>query len=107
MGDELKPCPFCGGTVLRTGGDDKVVGVSCLRCEASGPNHYGKYEWDDRAAPPASDLREENARLRKALEFYACDLVSCDCETGKEDKDNVSCGYRARAALNPEGLSDA
>jgi hypothetical protein len=47
--EELKPCPFCGGTVLRTGGDDKIVGVSCLRCEACGPNHYGQHEWNDRA----------------------------------------------------------
>lgn len=46
--EELKACPFCGGTVLRTGGDDKIVGVSCLRCEACGPNHYGQHEWNDR-----------------------------------------------------------
>jgi len=52
--DEPFPCPFCGGTVLRTGGDDKIVGISCLRCEACGPNHYGKYEWNDRASPARS-----------------------------------------------------
>lgn len=46
---ELLPCPFCGGTNLKTGGDDKVVGVWCLTCQAAGPNHYGSREWDDRA----------------------------------------------------------
>lgn len=44
----LKPCPFCGGTNLKTGGDDKIVGVWCLTCEAAGPNHYGSREWNDR-----------------------------------------------------------
>jgi hypothetical protein len=44
----LKPCPFCGSTKLRTGGDDKIVGVWCLTCQAAGPNHYGSREWNDR-----------------------------------------------------------
>lgn len=50
MTDTLKPCPFCGGNNLKTGGDDKVVGVWCLTCQSAGPNHYGKHEWNDRAA---------------------------------------------------------
>ena len=43
------PCPFCGGTKLKTGGDDKIVGTWCLTCEASGPNEYGSFEWNSRA----------------------------------------------------------
>lgn len=46
----LLGCPFCGSTrSLASGGDDKFVGVRCLNCEAVGPNHYGKFEWDNRA----------------------------------------------------------
>ena len=50
----LLPCPFCGGTNLRSGGDDKVVGVACNDCEATGPNHYitGR-DWNARAPSPA------------------------------------------------------
>lgn len=44
------PCPFCGGTKLRSGGDDKTVMVWCVDCEATGPNGYaGKAEWNTRA----------------------------------------------------------
>ena len=48
--DALLPCPFCGETKLKTGGDDKIVGTWCLTCEASGPNEYGKFGWNHRAA---------------------------------------------------------
>jgi hypothetical protein len=68
--EELKPCPFCGGTVLRTGGDDKIVGVSCLRCEACGPNHYGQHEWNDRVGTTIS--AEAVLAIRDAL---LCDSV--------------------------------
>jgi hypothetical protein len=53
--EDLKPCPFCGGTNLKTGGDDKIVGVWCLTCQAAGPNHYGSREWNDRASPEPAD----------------------------------------------------
>ena len=49
---ELKPCPFCGGNNLESGGDDKYVGVRCRDCEAVGPNHYITYphahDWNTR-----------------------------------------------------------
>lgn len=55
MTDELKPCPFCGGTNLKTGGDDKYTGVWCMDCEAQGPNHYGvPNEWGTRTPTPAA-----------------------------------------------------
>lgn len=46
---ELLPCPFCGNENLKSGGDDKWVGLWCLDCEAQGPNHYGRNEWNTRA----------------------------------------------------------
>jgi len=70
---ELKPCPFCGGTNLKSGGDDKIVGTWCLTCEAAGPNQYGKYDWNRRADTIASltarnaALEAENAGLRLAV----------------------------------------
>jgi transposase-like protein len=48
---DLKPCPFCGSSNLKTGGDDKFVGVWCNDCQATGPNHYGRSEWNTRAKP--------------------------------------------------------
>jgi hypothetical protein len=50
---KLLPCPFCGGTKLKSGGDDKIVGTWCLTCEASGPNEYGSFGWNRRALPSA------------------------------------------------------
>lgn len=45
-------------------------------------------------------LNAENERMREALEFYDCHgPLLCDCKEGNEDKDNVCCGFRARAAL--------
>jgi hypothetical protein len=58
---ELKPCPFCGGTSLKSGGDDKHVGYWCLDCGAAGPNHYNsRFDWNTRAAlEPAPMVAEE------------------------------------------------
>lgn len=48
-------------------------------------------------------LKAENERMREALEFYDCHgPVLCECKEGNEDKDNVCCGFRARAALKGE-----
>lgn len=59
MGEELKPCPFCGGSKLKSGGDDKYVGVWCLTCETQGPNHYitGR-DWNTHATTeiPEADI---------------------------------------------------
>jgi Lar family restriction alleviation protein len=68
MTEELKPCPFCGGTEIKfavrrregTGmhheGDD-IWGLNCTGCGASHPNRYNEYgrkllikEWNTRAA---------------------------------------------------------
>lgn len=51
--DIIAPCPFCGGTQLKSGGDDKIVGTWCLTCEATGPNEYGKFTWNQRAITAA------------------------------------------------------
>ena len=63
MSDDLvKPCPFCGSTNIKSGGDDKVIGYWCLDCQAVGPNQYGRYEWNDRA----DRIEELEAKLAKA-----------------------------------------
>ena len=65
MSDDLvKPCPFCGSTNIKSGGDDKVIGYWCLDCQAVGPNQYGRYEWNDRA----DRIEELEAKLAKAVE---------------------------------------
>ena len=55
--EQLLPCPFCGGTNLKEGGDDKIVGTWCEDCEACGPNGYRtypkRYTWQSRAPMPA------------------------------------------------------
>lgn len=57
-------CPFCGGSNLESGGDDKFVGVRCLDCEATGPNHYitGR-DWNTRALLPAQAQPESFAAM--------------------------------------------
>ena len=62
----VKPCPFCGSRNIKSGGDDKVVGYWCLDCEATGPNQYGRYEWNDRA-DRIEELEAEIARLRQLV----------------------------------------
>lgn len=66
MSDDLKSCPFCGSYDLGSGGDDKVVGYWCKRCEATGPNHYGRYEWNSRA----DRIEELEAKLEKAMRYF-------------------------------------
>lgn len=64
MSNELKPCPFCGGTDLVTRGDDKVVGISCQTCGAFGPNHYdSRFSWNTRTQDP--DISELVSALEK------------------------------------------
>lgn len=81
---ELKPCPFCGGSNLKTGGDDKVVGVWCLTCQAAGPNHYGRYEWNDRASStgaeqpwPGDDL-DQLVGILEVIEYVAHNDIRAD-----------------------------
>ena len=69
MSDELKSCPFCGSDDLGSGGDDKVVGYWCNRCQATGPNHYGRYEWNSRA-DRIEELELKVKNLRKGIEIY-------------------------------------
>ena len=58
MTEELKPCPFCGGTNcgVRAGTDQ-------IWCVCGGHSPYG---WNSR--PIEDKLRAENERLREALE---------------------------------------
>ena len=79
MSDDLKSCPFCGSYDLGSGGDDKVVGYWCKRCEATGPNQYGRYEWNSRA----DRIEELEAKLAKAVGclvrlYYGAGVVTDD-----------------------------
>jgi hypothetical protein len=59
----LLPCPFCGGTNLKSGSYDKIVGTWCLTCEATGPNEYGSRATWNRRAP--SEPAEQAAPAAK------------------------------------------
>ena len=75
MTEQLKPCPFCNSTNVKQGGDDKIVGVWCENCGASGPNGYltinGDFDWNTRPAPPAVD-REAIAEIVEATVEKSC-----------------------------------
>ena len=79
MSEALKPCPFCGSENVKAGGDDKVVGVWCQNCQASGPNGYltinGDHDWNTRtdmiaeaveaAYERCAQVAEDSARLTR------------------------------------------
>ena len=89
--EALKPCPFCQSTRLECGGDDKFVGVRCLDCEATGPNHYitGK-DWNSLATfQPDGERREAITSPSDDLIGFAiqetfggrCSTADADCYT--------------------------
>lgn len=43
--DELKPCPFCGGTKIKSDSDDGIFWHKCGGCGATGPTP-SKYSGD-------------------------------------------------------------
>lgn len=115
----LAPCPFCGGEHLESGGDDKFVGVRCLDCEASGPNHYitGR-EWNARhlASQPSlyeaglRDMRERSVPMagdrpdgtRDTVRIYCttCDkLLSEEPDTGRKPGPSEATAGSVREAL--------
>ena len=55
MNDELKPCPFCGGTPIVSGCDDTLWSVICKKCAASIDYNETKQEaieeWNRRVQP--------------------------------------------------------
>jgi len=69
MASELLPCPFCGGTDLSSGGDDKFVGYFCKTCQATGPNHYGSRDWNTRPAPAATDTGLETFSVEMLRDY--------------------------------------
>lgn len=79
--DKLKPCPFCGSSDVNSGGDDKVVGVWCNNCGATGPNVYltinGDFDWNTRATPSAQEAAKVLQAARSAFE--------AGCEQGSDE----------------------
>lgn len=74
---ELKPCPFCGSTDLDSGGDDKFVGYWCKNCQAMGPNHYGRHDWNTR---PLYDGQAKVIEAAKAWNAARTIFNQCDEE---------------------------
>lgn len=72
----LLPCPFCGSRDLKTGGDDKIVAAWCLNCEATGPNQYGKVDWNTRSSPPQCGVR--TATEETEIELLAFRLAGAE-----------------------------
>lgn len=57
---ELKPCPFCGGTDLHLSGIEQIfIGVSCNTCDCEGPSQKTKRgaikTWNTRAVEKDED----------------------------------------------------
>lgn len=86
MSNHEKPCPFCGSTNLKSGGDDKIVGTWCLDCEAIGPNHYGRHKWNDRA----DRIEELEAKLAKAMQVVEM-IASADVDAVLGEAVDISC----------------
>jgi hypothetical protein len=99
-GEALKPCPFCGSTNLKTGGDDKIVGVWCLTCQAAGPNHYGSREWNDRVSAIG-----EGSRVIEALEAAKELAKVAEGLTGCRADDDFVWGVQAKIDTALSALS--
>lgn len=90
MSDQLKPCPFCGKPAASD--RNRVFGIECLNCGAIGPEgeEASIKAWNTRPIEDKlraefdkqvsitigqmgqiTQLRKENERLRKALEYIA------------------------------------
>ena len=78
---ELKPCPFCGGNNLKSGGDDKIVGTWCLDCQCHGPNHYVTgQDWNTRTPPQVKALvweKLQNGDYRAAAPLFGSVRIEC------------------------------
>ena len=101
--DDLLPCPFCGGTNLQSGGVC-FVGFWCLDCEAQGPNHYGRYEWNTRADLAQSALDAYvKAKVDEALE-KAAGVAKALSEKWRDGR--ISPNSELHAILYREGMAD-
>lgn len=79
MGEQLKPCPFCGSTNVNNGGPRGIICcVRCDDCEATGPTcterEYSSSTWDER--PIEKALQSRCDRYEAALRKIAGPLYS-------------------------------
>ena len=85
---ELKPCPFCGGNNLKSGGDDKIVGTWCLDCQCYGPNHYVTgQDWNTRTPPQVKPLvwadTDDYGQKSDDYPWCECQTIIGDYAVGK------------------------
>lgn len=104
-GDGLLPCPFCGGNKLISGGDDKIVWVRCLDCDALGPNHYrtGR-DWNIRDTAGMEAVRA--AALEDAAKVAEGATLPENYQWGADAMRSFNFG-KARAAAAIRALSRA
>ena len=103
MSEELKPCPFCGGSNLRSSGDDKWVGYECLDCGCIGPNQYdSRRDWNTRTALSQAAV---GATVRACAEAILHDHTKPDDNRLWGDERPYICeesAYRTILALEPD-----
>ena len=90
MQDELKACPFCGGSNIATVQTDERCYMTCDDCVAEGPLANNEAEaitaWTTRADPALAAAEAEVARLerqvsllrRKLSELGVTEIVDVD-----------------------------
>lgn len=61
--------------------------------------HNNVEYWKSQAEAAEAEVK----RLRGEIAFYSCDSSTCDCISGQEDANSVTCGFRARTALASTG----
>lgn len=109
MGDDLKPCPWCGRVPVRAdiSGGGPAYWVECYRCEATGPVDTSSSldnaadAWNRRPAEDALQARAEAAeqRAEQRAEALAAELAQVRANAlwlvaeGLEIVESLSAGY--------------
>lgn len=79
MTEEVKSCPFCGGKEVKLFKEGSIWVVECLQClakvgataEAEVLDFWNYRPKEEQLGEQIREMKQKNARLREALEFYA------------------------------------